>query len=73
MGRGDDKRPPGLEAAIWSAAKAGGPLPLPLLKALMCETYSCLPSELAEEPADDLLLGWQALMLWKSHVGPTLR
>jgi hypothetical protein len=48
-------------------------MPLILIKAMICETFAYKFSELAEEPADDLLMGWQALMLWKSHQGPTLK
>jgi len=46
----------------------GGPAPWELVKAQMCEHYGVLPSQLAEEPAAELLRDWQVLNLHAEHV-----
>jgi len=44
-----------------------------LVKALLCKTFSAYKfSDLEDEPADELLRGWQALLLYKSHLAPSL-
>lgn len=45
------------------------PPPLPLVKAWLCEFYGCLPSQLAAEPADEVLQFWQLAMEFKKGVG----
>jgi hypothetical protein len=40
--------------------------PMPLLEALWCERYRCLPSELEDEDANAMLLHGQLLTLYRA-------
>ena len=44
------------------------PPPLALVKAWLCEFYGCLPSQLAAEPADELLQFWQLSNSFKAGI-----
>jgi hypothetical protein len=46
-------------------------MPVILIKALLCETFGYKFSELATEPADEILQGWQVLNLYHSHIPKT--
>ena len=50
------------------AATYGGDPPWELVKALMCEHYHCLPSQLADEPAGDLLRFYQLSSLYHKTI-----
>ena len=45
--------------AVQDAGYLGHAPPQELVYAQMCETYHCLPSQLMEEPADELFRNWQ--------------
>lgn len=47
--------------AAAETGMTGAPPPWPLVKAWLCKFYQCLPSQLAEEPADEVL------QLWRLH------
>jgi len=40
---------------VMEAGKVGSPPPWPLVKVWLCQFYNCLPSQLANEPADEAL------------------
>jgi hypothetical protein len=38
-----------------------------VIKGQMCHYFSCLPSELDEEPMDEILHTWQAVCLYEDY------
>jgi hypothetical protein len=49
---------PKLEKEVWAAAH-GHPASFSIIKAFLLEHYKCLPSQLAQEDAHQVLLNWQ--------------
>ena len=63
-------------AAVEDSAWTNAPPPFELVEAWLCEHYHCVPSVLAEEPADRLLQYWQISNLYstkRSKLPPALR
>jgi hypothetical protein len=51
-------------AAVWT----NGPVPWELRRALMCREFHCLPTELDDQPADDLMKTFSVLKLFDKWV-----
>lgn len=51
-----------------AAAHVGHSPPWELVKSQLCQFYHCLPSQLMDEPADEMILLWQVNSIYVNNL-----